>query len=345
MNPATRTLLNDPELLAARAAWMGRLTRLFAGQPADTVFALNGVTGNAAAEQHRDPERWVAEVLDDLAARAEALRDRAVFRPLIVGPWPYGVHFIDRIFGADVYELDSPGNWQARVLNTPVGSLRPPDLDRDPTWAVARRLLEAFLEADVAVPIYSMPVLSSPLNIGLNLYGQDLLAAMLLSPAAARHDLRVITDVIGALHRWHRDRVPPAQLQATVACGRAQPPGYGQLCGCSCHVLSGDQYREFIAPLDDELLSLYPGGGLIHLCGQHTQHIPVWRAMKSLRSIQINDRAAEDLPIYFEGLRKDQILYVNPCPGMMVDQIMEITGGRRLVMAMDIPPTPVRPVA
>ena len=30
------------------------------------------------------------------------------------------------------------------------------------------------------------------------------------------------------------------------------------------------------------MLSLYPHGGLLHLCGAHTQHIPVWREMAAL---------------------------------------------------------------
>jgi hypothetical protein len=65
--------------------------------------------------------------------------------------------------------------------------------------------------------------------------------------------------------------------------------------------------------LDDEILSLYPGGGLIHLCGSHSQHIPTWRRMASVRAVQINDRATEDVELYLAGLREDQLLYVVPC--------------------------------
>jgi hypothetical protein len=94
-------------------------------------------------------------------------------------------------------------------------------------------------------------------------------------------------------------------------------------------------YRDFVAPLDDELLSMYPHGGMIHLCGAHTQHIPTWRAMKSLRAIQVNDRATEDLEVYFNKLRDDQVIYLNPCPAMTARRALEITGGRRLVLVAD----------
>jgi hypothetical protein len=179
-------------------------------------------------------------------------------------------------------------------------------------------------------------VLSSPLNIALNLYGQEFLAAMLAEPGAARHDLRVIAAVIRRLHRWFQANVPLAQLQMVETKGRIQPPGHGQLCGCSTQLLSPDQYRRFIAPLDDGILSLYPGGGMIHLCGTHTQHIPVWRAMKSLRAVQVNDRAAEDLPRYFNELRRDQVIYVSPCAGMPIERIMALTGGQRVVIPGDV---------
>ncbi|MCC6445627.1 MAG: hypothetical protein IT210_19495 [Armatimonadetes bacterium] len=68
---------------------------------------------------------------------------------------------------------------------------------------------------------------------------------------------------------------PESQLQPVVAAGRCQPPGFGQLCGCSTQLLSGSAYREFVAPLDDALHSVYPHDGMIHRCGAHAQHIPV----------------------------------------------------------------------
>jgi hypothetical protein len=92
-------------------------------------------------------------------------------------------------------------------------------------------------------------------------------------------------------------------------------------------------YKEYIAPLDDEMFRIYPHGGMIHLCGAHTQHIPAWRDMNSLRVLQLNSPAADHLETYFNELREDQIFYLHPSEGMSIEKAMGITGGRRLVIA------------
>jgi len=94
-----------------------------------------------------------------------------------------------------------------------------------------------------------------------------------------------------------------------------------------------------IAPFDDRLLSVYPNGGMIHLCGAHTQHLETFSKMKSLRSIQVNDRASWDLQEYFDQLREDQIIYFCPCDELTLHQAMEITNGHRMVLVgqMDEP--------
>lgn len=334
---ARRERLNDADLLRMRDGHLHRLAQLFDGLHGPHVFVLRGVTGVGQSNLYTAPEQWVAEALDDLAGKAEALGDTVVFRPLSINPWPYGVHFVDSLFGARVYELHGEKeNWQAEYLRCPVGQLPAPALEAHPSFILAKRLSAAFVNAGVSVPLFAPPVLSSPLNIALNLFGQDLLAAMLDEPGQARHDLRAIADTIQRLHAWFQEHIPFAQLQMVETCGRIQPPGHGQICGCSTQLLSAGQYAEFIAPLDQEILARYPGGGMIHLCGSHAQHIPTWKTMTALRAVQLNDRAADDTALFYDGLRPDQILYVNPCATMPVARIMEITGGRRTVIVGDI---------
>ena len=335
MKDETRTRLCDPELLVAREAHFSRLKALYSGEELDHAFFLNGICGSSSAAPYTEPERWVGEALDSLAGRSERLRDSEVFRPLVVEFGPYGVHFIDRIFGAHVYYQDD--QWWVDYLESPIGELKYPDLDRSDTWQLARKLAETFVACEVTVPLFGLSVLSSPLNVAVNLYGEEFVVAMLTKPDAAHHDLKVINNLICDLHRWYLANIPVEQLQPVVAAGRCQPPGFGQLCGCTCHLLPADIYDEFVVPLDHQLLSVYPGGGMIHLCGVHTQHIPTWRKMKSVRAIQINDRASEDLEIYFHELRDDQMIYLNPTPTMTVERAMKITGGQRIVLVTDIP--------
>jgi hypothetical protein len=54
--------------------------------------------------------------------------------------------------------------------------------------------------------------------------------------------------------------------------------------------------------------------------------------MKTVRAVQLNDRAAEGLAEYHANLRSDQIIYLYPCDGMPAEKAVEITGGERLVL-------------
>ncbi len=337
LNPSARAVLSDPELCGLRNAWFRRLRDIASEKPAMAPVRLNGIWAQSAVDPYTEPERWVQEGLNWLAGQAQRLRDANGFRPPLIEFELYGVHFIDRLFGAHVFDLDGTKNWQVHVLDQPVGQLQTPDLRRNPTWELARRVLDAFLAAEVTLPFFALPVIASPLNVAVNLYGQEFLFALFENPAGARHDLEVINDLLCRLHRWYRRRLPARQLQPVVAGGRAQPPGCGQLCGCTTHVLSAELYTEFIAPLDAELLAVYPHGGLIHLCGHHTQHLPTWRAMSALRAVQLNDTAADDFETYWHGLRDDQVIYFSPTARVSSADALRISGGRRLVLVEDWP--------
>jgi len=93
-----------------------------------------------------------------------------------------------------------------------------------------------------------------------------------------------------------------------------------------------EKYEEFIMPLDDALLGAHPNGGMIHLCGSHKQLIPLFARMENLKCVQINDRAAEDLEYYVQGLREDQVIYLYPCKGMPIERALEIAGNKRMVI-------------
>jgi hypothetical protein len=317
----------------ARARWYERLHALFAGEPQDRACFLHGIQ-HYTEEDGPHWEHWLDESLDKLAEEADRSLDEDVFRPLSINYNPHGVHFVDHLFGADVFLLDGE-SWQVHPLDTPVGRLKPPDLDALPAWRVMRDFARAFLERDVPSVVFGLPTIASVLNIAVNLYGDRILLATLTDPDAVRHDLRVIGDTLCTIHRWYLGHLPLEQMQCILPNGRCQPPGYGQLCGCTTQLISGATYRQLVAPLDNQLLSTYPHGGMIHLCGAHTQHIPTWNDVHALRALQLNDRAAEDLDIYYREMRENMVFYVNPCEGMPIERILEITGGQRVVIVAD----------
>ena len=332
LSNATHQILNDNELINIRDNWFDRLNRLFDGKDdSETVFAVCGVNGQADGTLlYSEPERWVIECLENLAEQAELARNTEAFTPLCVQNDVFGVHFVDSIFGCNVYRKDR--QWYNDYLNTEIGTLTPPDLEQSEAWQLALRVTKAFADADVALPLFGLPTIASALNIAVNLYGEKILTEMLCESENAAHDLRVINNTLIELHRRFIEVVPASQLQSVVPTSRVQPPGFGQICGCTTQLISPDCYREMIEPLDSELLSVYPNGGMIHLCGTHEHHIPAFRYMRALQAVQLNDRAAGGLAEYYNNLRSDQIIYLTPCDNMSAEKAVEITGGKRLVL-------------
>jgi hypothetical protein len=285
-----------------------------------------------------DPVGWLDDTLDYLAECARKIMAHGeadtVFRPLGLIYNPREVHYVDQLFGADVVNIgtDAEPNWQVNYVSHPVGELAPVDLASRPEWQTTMRVAEAFVERDVKAVHFSMPTIASALNIAMSLYGQEFLLAMLADTDGALRDLRTINDTLVELHQWFIGNIPADQLQPICPDCRYQPVGYGQLCGCSAQLISAEMYAEHIAPLDDELLGLYPHGGMIHICGDHHHHIPTWREMPNVRAIQFNWPATQYFQEYYDGLRDDQMLYLDRPDELPLEVMLDGTdGGRRCV--------------
>lgn len=326
------SILNDNNLINKRDEWFNELESLFNGTyDKDRAFVLDGVLASGKSDPYKEPEKWVDECLEDIALnKANAILNDEKFVPVCIEYGIYGVHYIDKILGANVYFKD--GQWYNDYLTTPIGELKEPDLENDETFNLSIRAAKRFAEVGGEFALFGLPTIASALNIAVNLYGQDILMTMLIEPEKARKDLETINRLLVKIHKAFQNILPKRQLQPVISWARTQPPGYGQLCGCTTQLVSKDLYDEMIADLDEELLNAYEHGGMIHLCGSHSQHIETFRNMKALKSIQLNDRASEDLQLYFDGLREDQIIYLIPCKGMTVEKALEITKGKRLVI-------------
>lgn len=345
MNERIRSLMNDPELIANRDMWFAKLKEVFDGEYHGPIALLGRVgrhSGSLACPDqcdvlHNDPEHALEIGLADLADQIEESRGRTadIFIPYTLEADWYSVHLVDKIFGAEVFYDEDAQQWYNRYLKSEVGKLQKPDLDTSEPWNMAKKYAEAFLQLDAALPLLGMPVLSSPLNIAVNLYGPEFLCAMIEEPEAAEHDLAVINDVIMDLHRWYLKNVPIERLQPTVSPWRTQPYGFGQLCGCSTHLVSPHLYESLIMKHDDELLALYPNGGMIHLCGNHKHLIPLFAAMPHLRAVQLNDLAADQLEEYVKGLREDQVIYFTPSKNMSFEESLIVSKGKRMVYVGD----------
>lgn len=337
-----RMILNNEIYIENQKEWIKRLENLF-DRKSDSyldeyVFMLNGIEGcdlhTLLFESEKYlPEDYIINCMENLACKVLETQKDYIFAPICITYIPYVVHFVDKIFGANVFYKNN--QWWCEYIKTPIGCLTTPDLDKNKVFDLAKRACNAFLEQNVKLPLFGLPTIASALNIIINLYGQEILLAMLTNPEEVKHDLRIIQDVLVNLHKWYLNTLPIENLQPVLPSQRAQPYNYGQICGCSTALISSECYNEFIKPLDEELLGVYHNGGMIHLCGNHLQHVKSFHNMKKIRSVQINDRAAHDLKTYYQELRNDQIIYLNPCEGMTVDMAIDITGGDRLVLVGD----------
>lgn len=217
-------------------------------------------------------------------------------------------------------------------MENEVGALEKRNLENNVVWKLAKRIAEAFLNLNVTVPLFGLPTIASALNISVNLYGEEILVDMISDPEAAEHDLQIINEVLIEIHKWYLEHIPMSQLQPVISWARTQPPGYGQICGCTTQLLSPELYERFIYPLDNALLGEYPNGGMIHLCGKHLQLLPLFARMENLKSVQLNDRASEDLEFYVKGLREDQVIYLIPFDEMPAQRALEIAKSKRMVL-------------
>ena len=93
---------------------------------------------------YTDPEQALKNDLASLAEQAAGFRPVSRFVPFCVEGEFYGVHFVDKIFGADVFFQD--GQWYNRPLKTEVGELKEPDLENSETWLMAKAYAQAFLD-------------------------------------------------------------------------------------------------------------------------------------------------------------------------------------------------------
>jgi hypothetical protein len=296
----------------------------------------HGLAGTNEIDMLVQPEAWLADVLVDMAAKGPAAAlDPVTFRPLVIDMDALGVHFIDALFGARVF-FHAGQVWNEE-LPLDLADLQPPDLHASALMRQALNLARLAGEASAGKLLVAMPVLSCAINVGINLFGQRLLEALVERPEAGRRALTIVNDTIRQTMRLFARAIPAELRRCSVSEDRYMPPGYGFVDGCATQLISSRHYREFVMPLDRAVLAESPNGGMIHLCGAHAHLIPAFAGMPELRAVQLNDRAVEDLLAFHAGLRQDQLLYVLPNSTWPVERILETTRGERVILQVVLP--------
>ena len=336
--PAFNRSFLTPAIRAVQNQHLIRLEALWNGIQPEHVLALDGIwfgrshglSGVNDIDMLEEPVAWLEDVLADMALQADRLADPLTFRPPVIELDPLGVHFMDALFGAET-RFHGGQVWSGELPGD-LDDLRGPDLSRSVLFSQAQRLAELAVQASGGEIFIATPVFACAINIAINLFGERLLEALHTRPESVRRALAVINETILDATRRICAVIPAEIRRNSVAENRLAPAGVGQFDGCATQLISRRDYVTFFAGLDEKLLAFNPRGGLLHLCGAHRQHIPVWREMQGLRAFQLNDRAMDDLEMYYMDLRSDTIFYLSPSENVPVERIMEITGGRRVVL-------------
>jgi hypothetical protein len=179
----------------------------------------------------------------------------------------YGNYFMPALFGCEiVYPADqAPGNVRLDASFEEMRELRVPDFAESP---VIRRALS---EADALKARYGFChggiCMGSPINVAMNVYGEQFLMACALEPEIAQHVLRVIAECEFKLYR---------EVCAAIAPDEFPLPGmvfgYGN---CPAVVFSPRMYREVILPVDKWVRGQVAEFHLHH-CGVFDDYIDIY---------------------------------------------------------------------
>ena len=331
MKSKTIEILNKKALFDVRERNMDILTDYYRSCPS-LPLGLMGISACRNVEIAALNTEMIDGIFDELAERAHFSEDYRILRPLSIDMQLYGVHFIDKLFGAEIHYNKNQNLWWSEGVKNPIGTLEFPDFKNSELWQRCVWFYEEIINRNINLPFLATQILGSP-TVGIfNLYKENVLYGFYDDPEGVRHDLRVLTDTLIYLHKWFLMKIPKEIFQPICIDGRLQPRGCGQLCGCTTQLISNEIYEEFLFPLDKEIFSLYENGGLYHLCGAHTQHIKTWQSWKELKAVQLNDRASDDFEEYFTKLRDDQIIYLTPNETMTIERALEISGGKRTIL-------------
>jgi len=305
----------------------GRIREMFGGRhPKEPIF-LTGLPAHEEEDMLSDFNKVKERALADIGNILPVLSKNTFYSP-VAEIWPFGVHYLDVIFGCKVFHRS--GTIFAKKLSCRPGKLKRPDLGSSDVFLRSYELAKFLLDSVPPEIKISTPVLSSPLNIATNLFGGEFLVTLMEKRDEAVSALETITGIIIELHKAFGMLGP--RVRPYAASSRYTPDGFGHICGCSTHRVSGRTYAETIVAFDEQVLSVYPEGGTMHLCGKHLQHADAFKKMKKLRGIQINDAAADDFEGYLAGLREDQVIYVAPTASVTAQKIIEKGKGRRVII-------------
>lgn len=184
---------------------------------------------------------------------------------------PYGHYFSPALFGCEIVcpEDQAIANLPLDADMDDMARLEVPDFDKSPV------IQQAFAEAEVLRKEYGFchgaVGMGSPLNIAVNVYGEQFLTACAMEPEIAQHVLRVIAETMFKLYREVCAVIEPEAYPLENI-----PFGLGN---CPAIMLSPSMYREVVLPVD-KIVRAWAGDTFgIHHCGVFDRYIEIYQEL------------------------------------------------------------------
>ena len=291
-----------------------------------------------------DRDAWLAEQLEYLRQNVNLFENESIFNVFGLSLCRLDLHFAGAVLGSPVIASDTaPVDWQPlSKIGVKMRDFRAPVLDDNEVFIEMIDLAKFVVEAtEGRIPI-EIPYISEPLVEAVNVFGEEFLLALAHERELVEKVLDEITSTIIAMRRRFFKAVPGFAFWPHGFSFRIMPEQHTLLFGCTTQLISPEAYRKYILERDRRLLRCHALGGCIHLCGHHTQHLETWKSMSEVKAFQLNGDACDDLEEYWLSLRPDQFIIFHASNRVSIENAIDITGGRQLVIYSD--EAKIRPV-
>lgn len=191
------------------------------------------------------------------------------------GPAPvfsdaYGNYFMPALFGCPVsyHEDQAPASQALEATIEDLRELEVPDFDTNPV--MRRALSEAKTLKDRYGFCHGGINTGSPINVAVNVFGQEFLMACAAEPETAQHVMMVIAETEFRLYREISAVIAPSEFPLDDMVF-----GYGN---CPAIMFSPRLYREVILPVDKWVRSKVASFHLHH-CGVFDGYIDIYKEL------------------------------------------------------------------
>lgn len=182
----------------------------------------------------------------------------------------YGNYFMPALFGCEIHYLkdQAPGNLPLDATLEDMRNIAVPDFDESPV--IRRALEEARILKERCGFCSGVINTGSPLNVAVNIFGEQFLLACALEPEIALHVLRVIAETEFKLYREVSAVIQPECFPRDNIVF-----SYGN---CPAVMFSPNLYREVVLPVDKWVRSQAAVFNLHH-CGVFDHYIELYQEL------------------------------------------------------------------